>query len=58
MKPVQTPIEDPPNTLPRMPTWVTEARDETPEDLAFLSGAALSALHFVLMRIALRTAET
>ncbi|PIL21732.1 hypothetical protein P775_02850 [Puniceibacterium antarcticum] len=41
-----------------MPTWVTEARDETPEDLAFLSGAALSALHFVLMRIALRTAET
>ncbi|PIL22079.1 hypothetical protein P775_01025 [Puniceibacterium antarcticum] len=52
-----------------MPPWVTGARDETPEDLAFLSGAALSALHLVLVRaevpqallrarMALRAAET
>lgn len=36
------------DTLPRMPSWVTSAREETPEDVAFLSGAALSHLHLVL----------
>ncbi|MEO0525193.1 MAG: DUF1403 family protein [Pseudomonadota bacterium] len=37
-------------SLPRMPAWVTSARPETPEDVAFLSGAALSHLHLVLSR--------
>ncbi|MEL6613842.1 MAG: DUF1403 family protein, partial [Bacteroidota bacterium] len=37
-------------SLPRMPSWVTPARPETPEDVAFLSGAALSHLHLVLRR--------
>ena len=36
--------------LPRMPTWVTSARPETLEDVAFLSGAALGHLHVVLGR--------
>ena len=36
------------DTLPRMPAWVTSARAETLEDVAFLSGAALSQLHLVL----------
>lgn len=55
-------------TLPRMPSWVTSAQPETPEDVAFLSGAALSHLHLVLndesvphnllrARLALRAAE-
>ncbi|WBU62341.1 DUF1403 family protein [Paracoccus albus] len=38
------------DTLPRMPAWVTSARAETLEDLAFLSGAALNHLHLVLGR--------
>ena len=38
------------DTLPRMPAWVTSARAETLEDVAFLSGAALSHLHLVLVR--------
>jgi hypothetical protein len=37
------------DTLPRMPAWVTSSRAETPEDVAFLSGAALSHLHLVLV---------
>lgn len=37
-------------TLPQMPSWVTSARPETPEDVAFLSGASLSHLHLVLSR--------
>lgn len=37
-------------TIPRMPSWVTSARPETPEDVAFLSGAALNYLHVVLGR--------
>ncbi|MGR3425651.1 MAG: DUF1403 family protein [Pseudooceanicola nanhaiensis] len=41
------PVTDP-DTLPRMPAWVTDARAETPEDVAFLSGAALTHLHLVL----------
>ncbi|MDF3416694.1 DUF1403 family protein [Sulfitobacter sp. M57] len=39
-----------PDTLPRMPAWVTSMRAETPEDVAFLSGAALTHLHLVLGR--------
>ena len=35
-------------SLPRVPAWVTSARHETPEDVAFLSGAALAHLHLVL----------
>ena len=35
-------------TLPRMPYWVTSGRLKTPEDVAFLSGAALGHLHVVL----------
>lgn len=56
------------DTLPRMPAWVTSARAETLEDVAVLSGAALSHLHVVLAspnvpqallreRLALRAAE-
>lgn len=37
-------------TLPRMPSWVTSGRAETLEDVAFLSGAALSHLHLVVSR--------
>ncbi len=37
-------------TLPRMPSWVTSARAQTPEDVAFLSGAALAVLHLVVQR--------
>ena len=37
-------------TIPRMPPWVTSARAETLEDVAFLSGAALNHLHLVLGR--------
>jgi hypothetical protein len=33
-----------------VPAWVTSARAETLEDVAFLSGAALSHLHLVLSR--------
>lgn len=43
------PVSDP-DTLPRMPSWVTSARAEAIEDVAFLSGAALSHLHVVLGR--------
>lgn len=59
---------DDPDTLPRMPSWVTSERAETLEDVAFLSGAALSHLHLMLnreevpqsllrSRLALRAAE-
>ena len=61
------PIDDL-DTLPLMPAWVTSARPETFEDVAFLSGAALNHLHVVLGhkevpqallrdRLALRAAE-
>ena len=43
-------ISDDLDTLLRMPSWVTSARPETPEDVVFLSGAALSHLHLVLSR--------
>jgi hypothetical protein len=39
-----------PDILPRLPAWVTSARAETVEDVAFLSGAALSHLHLVVGR--------
>ena len=56
------------DTLPRMPGWVTSARAEALEDVAFLSGAALNHLHVVVAhdevpqsllrdRLALRAAE-
>ena len=45
-----TAISDDLITLPRMPPWVTSGRAETPEDVAVLSGAALSHLHVVLTR--------
>lgn len=44
-----TRISDP-ETIPRMPAWVIAARAETLDELAFLSGAALSHLHLVLGR--------
>jgi hypothetical protein len=46
----QTNLADAPDTLPRMPPWVTSARAETLEDVAFLSGAALATLHLVVGR--------
>ncbi len=36
------------DTLPHLPAWVTSARGQTPEDVAFLSGAALAHLHLVV----------
>ena len=39
-----------PDSLPRMPPWVTSERAETLEDVAFLSGAALNHLYLVLGR--------
>ena len=62
-----TPLGDT-ETIPRMPAWVTSARAETLEDVAFLSGAALGHLHLVFAsdavphallrdRLALRAAE-
>lgn len=56
------------DNLPHLPSWVTSGGAETPEDVAFLSGAALAHLHFVLGhtevpqvllrgRLALRAAE-
>lgn len=39
--------------LPNLPHWVTSGRGESPEDVAFLSGAALSHLHLVLAQPAL-----
>lgn len=56
------------DTLSRMSAWVTSGRAETPEDVAFLSGAGLNHLHLVLgqsevpqpllrARLALRAAE-
>ncbi|UWQ43944.1 DUF1403 family protein (plasmid) [Leisingera aquaemixtae] len=39
-----------PATLPPMPGWAVSRCPETPEDVAFLSGAALAHLHLVLSR--------
>ena len=38
------------DTLSRMPSWVISTRAEAPEDVVFLSGAALATLHLVLGR--------
>jgi hypothetical protein len=38
------------DTLPRIPAWVTSKRAETLEDIAFMSGSALSSLHGVFAR--------
>lgn len=57
-----------PETIPRLPPWITSGRAQTIEDVAFMSGAALSHLHLVLgheavpkpllsNRLALRAAE-
>ncbi len=57
------------DTIAKIPSWITSTRGETIEDVAFLSGAALSYLHVVLGhhavpqallrdRLALRAAET
>lgn len=35
-------------TIQRLPGWITSARVEAPEDVAFLSGAALTCLHLVV----------
>lgn len=43
-------ISDDLNTLPHLPRWVTTSPSETPEDVVFFSGAALSHLHLVLSR--------
>lgn len=43
-------LTDDVETLPRIPSWVTSGSAVTPEDVAFLSGAALSHLHLVLSR--------
>jgi hypothetical protein len=37
-------------TLSHMPSWVTSARAQVLEDVAFLSGAALATLQLVLGR--------
>jgi Protein of unknown function (DUF1403) len=47
-KPATKPDADP-DTIPRLPGWITSDRVETPEDVAFLSGAALACLHLVAM---------
>lgn len=45
-----TAISDDLITIPKLPGWVTSGRPETPETVAFLSGAALSHLHLALSR--------
>ncbi len=46
----QPTLSDASDTLPRIPPWVTSARAQTLEDVAFLSGAALATLHLVVER--------
>ena len=43
-----TAIQDDLNTLPKLPAWVTSRRTETPETVAFRSGAALTVLDQLL----------
>ena len=50
MKFTQPNLTGGPGNLPRIPPWVTSARTETLEDVAFLSGAALATLHLVVGR--------
>ncbi|WP_341485608.1 hypothetical protein [Thioclava sp. GXIMD4215] len=42
-------VSDALETLPRLPDWVTSARDEVLEDVTFLSGTALATLDLVLL---------
>lgn len=48
MKFVEPNLAEAPDSLARMPSWVTSARAETLEDVAFSSGAALAMLDVVL----------
>ena len=41
-------LSDDLNTLPKLPSWVTSARAETPETVAFRSGAALTVVDQLL----------
>jgi len=41
-------ISDDPISLPKLPAWVTQARAETPETIAFLSGATFAMLDTLL----------
>lgn len=50
MKYADTSFEANLDTIPQIPLWVTSARGETLEDVAFLSGAALAILHLVAVR--------
>ncbi|MDR6266771.1 DUF1403 family protein, partial [Roseobacter sp. N2S] len=50
MTPARDSLIDDADKIPRMPFWVTSVCAETPEDVAFMSGAALSNLHLVLGR--------
>lgn len=69
MKLLRPPFTDDEDTIPQVPVWVTRQSGETPEDVAFLSGAALATLHLVVSReaipqsllrarLAMRAAET
>lgn len=48
MKSAPIPPPARPDAVPLMPAWVAPKRAETPEDVAFLSGAALAHLHLAL----------
>jgi len=48
MKPIAKPALEDPQTIRLLPRWVTLARDETPDTVAFASGAALATLDIVL----------
>ena len=50
MKPERSSPDTTFDTIPSMPPWVTSGRAKTLEDVAFLSGAALSQLHVVVGR--------
>lgn len=50
MKYADTSFEANLDTIPQVPPWVTSARGETLEDVAFLSGAAPATLHLVAVR--------
>ncbi len=50
MNSTRAPLDLCSDTIPHMPRWVTSARSESGENVAFLSGAALSHLHLVVTR--------
>ncbi len=43
-------ISDDPTTLPKLPGWVTSRAGETPQNVAFLSGASFAMLDMVLQQ--------